>query len=153
MHQIIEKGFDEGIQVSSDQSLTTPIREYMLKEAQLQYKDYYESDAEEGPFFEYMDNMSTRDKIRLIEVFQDFTIKQQTKRMASIPKRENNPELSVFANLALDLTDFRDRVQPMANDMALLDKSQKFQRDDPRDVKKAIKEGKNLTKEIEEAAK
>lgn len=46
----------------------------MLKEAELQYKDYYESDKEEAPFFEYIDNMSTRDKLRLIEIFHDYTV-------------------------------------------------------------------------------
>jgi len=53
--------------------------------------------------------MSNRDKIRLIEIFQDFTVsKNSNKRIAQIPKRENNPELSVFANMALDLIDFKD---------------------------------------------
>lgn len=99
----------------------------MLKEAELQYRDYYESDVEEQGFFEYLDSMSYRDKIRLIEIFKDFTIDPQDhKKVLSIPKRENNPELSVFSNLALDLIDFRDRVRPMADDMALLDKSLKY---------------------------
>lgn len=57
-----------------------------------------------------MDNMTHRDKLRLIEIFEDFTIPNTQKKVASIPKRENNPELSVFSNLALDLIDFRDRV-------------------------------------------
>jgi len=51
--------------------------------------------------------------------------------MISIPKRENNPELSIFANLALDLIDFKDRVKPLASDMALLDQTHKYQREDP----------------------
>ena len=49
--------------------------------------------------------------------------------MVQIPKRESNPELSVFANLALDLQDFRDRVVPLAKDMTLLDVSSHYQRD------------------------
>lgn len=53
---------------------TQAIREYMLKESEHQYKDYYESDAEENSFFEYLDKMSYRDKIRFIEVFEDFSI-------------------------------------------------------------------------------
>ena len=53
---------------------TQAIREYMLKESEQQYKDYYESDAEENSFFEYLDKMSYRDKIRFIEVFEDFSI-------------------------------------------------------------------------------
>jgi len=93
----------------------------MLRESLQQYKDYYESDAEEKGFFEYLDNMSQRDQIRMIEVFEDFTIDHTPKKMVQIPKRELNPELSVFSNLALDLVDFRQRVKPLAQDMAMLD--------------------------------
>ncbi len=128
MHELIETG---KVKENLADTETKKIREYMLKEAELQYRDYYETDKEEGEFFEYMDNMTYRDKLRLIEIFEDFTITNSQKKMASIPKRENNPELSVFSNLALDLIDFRDRVKPMADDMAMLDKSLKFQRDDP----------------------
>ena len=53
---------------------------------------------------------------------------------AMIPKREFNPELSAFSNLLLDLTDFRDRVKPMANDLARLDVSRTFQRRKADDV-------------------
>lgn len=48
-------------------------REYMVDEAMQQYRDYYESDSEEQPFFEFMDNMTNRDKIRFMEVFKDYT--------------------------------------------------------------------------------
>ena len=126
----------------------------MLKESELQYKDYYESDPEEHEFFEYLDSMSHRDKIRFIEIFKDFTIDQaDNKKVISIPKRENNPELSVFANLALDLIDFRDRVRPMADDMAMLDKSQKYQRQDAKEVIQKIKEHKVLIDEIKQSEK
>ena len=73
--------------------------------------------------------MTNRDKIRFGEIFHDFTIDQMdNKDYAMIPKREFNPELSVFSNLMLDLVDFKDRVKPMANDLAMLDMSRKFQR-------------------------
>lgn len=48
---------------------TRPFREYMLNESVQQYKDYYESDEEEQGFFEYMDNLTNRDKIRFMEIF------------------------------------------------------------------------------------
>ena len=38
-----------------------------------------------------------------------------------IQKREHNPELSVFSNFVLDLADFKDRVRPLARDIALMD--------------------------------
>ena len=45
-----------------------------------------------------------------------------------IQKREYNPELSMFSNLALDLVDFKDRVRPLARDIALMDISRGFQK-------------------------
>ena len=103
---------------------TAAIREYMVKEGVQQYRDYYETDAEEQGFFEYLDNMPNRDRIRFMECFEDFTIDPSDKSgHVMIPKREFNPELSAFSNLLLDLVDFRDRVKPMANDLARLDAS------------------------------
>jgi hypothetical protein len=45
-----------------------------------------------------------------------------------IQKREYNPELSMFSNLALDLVDFKDRVRPLARDIALMDITRGFQK-------------------------
>lgn len=53
---------------------TRPFREYMVNESIQQYKDYYESDDEEAPFFEYLENFTNRDKIRMMEIFEDFTV-------------------------------------------------------------------------------
>jgi len=103
---------------------TNAHREYVVKESVAQYKDYYESDAEEGSFFEYLDNLSNRDRIRFMEIFEDFaTVKSDPAAYAMIPKREFNPELSAFSNLVLDLVDFKDRVRPMAKDLSLFDAS------------------------------
>lgn len=64
-----------------------------------------------------------------MEVFEDYTIKKHdNKRYAMIAKREFNPELSAVSNLVLDLVDFKDRVRPLANDLALLDVTGKHQR-------------------------
>jgi len=43
----------------------------MVDESVQQYKDYFESDDEDQGFFEYLDNFSNRDKIRLMEIFED----------------------------------------------------------------------------------
>ena len=57
-----------------------------------------------------------------MEIFEDFTVDAgDDKQYMTIPKREHNPELSLFSNLVLDLVDFKDRVRPLAKDMALLD--------------------------------
>jgi hypothetical protein len=101
----------------------------MINESVQQYKDYYETDAEEQSFFEYMQNLSNRDKLRFNEVFHDPTLtKVDFKDFAMIQKREYNPELSVFSNFVLDLVDFKDRVRPLARDIALIDVTRKYQR-------------------------
>jgi hypothetical protein len=46
----------------------------MVDESVQQYKDYYESDGEEQQFFEYLDNYTNRDKIRMMEIFEDHSI-------------------------------------------------------------------------------
>ena len=108
---------------------TRVFREYMVKESLAQYRDYYESDGEEQQFFQYMDNLSNRDKIRFSEVFQDYTeAKMDNKDFMMIQKREYNPELSLFSNLVLDLVDFKDRVRPLAKDIALMDITRNYQK-------------------------
>jgi len=111
---------------------TRPFREYIVKESVQQYKDYYESDAEEQTFFEYLDNLPNRDRIRFMEVFEDFTVdKNDYKMYAMIKKREHNPELSVVQNMILDLVDFKDRVRPLSRDISLVEHTQKFQKENP----------------------
>lgn len=111
---------------------TRPFREYMLKESVLQYKDYFESDDEEHGFFEYLDNFSNRDQIRFMELFEDITEKQQhileEKEYVLIKKREHNPQLSALGNMVLDLVDFKDRVRPMSNDIAMLEQTRRYQK-------------------------
>ena len=108
---------------------TRVFREYMVKEALEQYRDYYESDAEEAGFFQYLDNLSNRDKIRFSEIFTDFSeFKADPKDYMMIQKREHNPELSLFSNLVLDLADFKDRVRPLARDIALMDATRGYQK-------------------------
>lgn len=108
---------------------TSATREYMVKEAVQQYRDYYETDAEEQGFFEYLNNISNRDKIRFMEIGEDFSIdKYDPTGYKMVPKREFNPELSSVSNLVLDLIDFRDRIRPLAKDVALMDISRKHQR-------------------------
>ena len=103
---------------------TRPFREYMVSESVQQYKDYFEDDTEEAGFFQYLDNLSNRDRIRFMEIFQDYTVdKTDPKKYIMIEKREYNPELSVVSNLALDLVDFKDRVRPLTRDIAQYEKS------------------------------
>lgn len=108
---------------------TRPFREYIVEESQLQYRDYYETDGEEQVFFEYLDNITNRDKIRMMEIFTDHSLlKNDNKDFVMIAKREYNPELSMFSNLVLDLQDFKDRVRPLARDISLMDATRHFQK-------------------------
>lgn len=76
-----------------------------------------------------MDNLSNRDQIRFMEIFEDHSLaKHDFKDYAMIKRREFNPELSAFSNLLLDLVDFKDRVRPMARDIALMDVSRQYQK-------------------------
>jgi hypothetical protein len=108
---------------------TRPFREYMVEEAIKQYQDYYESDEEEQAFFEYMHNLTNRDKIRFMEIFEDYTVDHaDNKDYVMIEKREYNPELSVVSNMVLDLVDFKDRVKPLSKDIAMFEKAKQFQK-------------------------
>ena len=111
------------------------MREYTVREALQQYRDYYETDAEEQSFFEFMEGLSNRDKLRFAEVFHDPTTADVgVKQHVMIRKREHNPELSVFSNFVLDLVDFKDRVRPLARDAALLDAATKYQKHSMREI-------------------
>lgn len=64
-----------------------------------------------------------------MECFEDFTVRgAPLKGYTMIPRREFNPEISAFSNLLLDLVDFKDRVRPMANDIARHDAAYIYQR-------------------------
>jgi len=64
----------------------------MVSEAIQQFKDYFEDDASEQSFFEYLDNLPNRDRIRFMEIFEDFTVvNEDKKKYTLIPKREYNP--------------------------------------------------------------
>ena len=66
----------------------------------------------------------------MLEIFEDFSradLTQDGKKVFTIPKRHHDPELSFMKNLYLDLVDFRDRVKPLANDLALMDETSVYQ--------------------------
>lgn len=154
LHDMLEKNEREtslgrviyGISIKEEQKHefleeTEPLRQYMYQEGMQQYKDYFESDEEEHSFFEYLDELPGRDRIKFIDIFEDHTItKRDGKGHVRIPKREYNPELSFFANAALDLIDFKERVVPLANDAARLDSTIQYQRMSAQETYAAAKE-------------
>lgn len=136
------KNSDTGKMLTDDKM--EALRHYALSEGVQQFRDYYESDAEEQEFFQFMDNLPERDKIRFIDCFQDETVKKAEKGYKLIPKREYNPGLSLFQNFLLDATDFKERVRPQAKDMSQLDKSMAHQRHSAAEIKKTRSEFKGL---------
>ena len=65
----------------------------------------------------------------MMEIGEDFSInKMSPSSYYTISKRELNPELSGVSNLVLDMIDFRDRIRPLAKDIALQEYSNKHQR-------------------------
>ena len=129
---------------------TRAFREYMVDEAEQQFRDYYESDDEEQSFFEYLGNLSNRDKIRFMEIFEDYTVdKTDYKDFAMIPKREYNPELSVLSNMVLDLVDFKDRVRPLSKDVSMLEQAKRYQKQSAHSVLESKAKFNELTEEIQ----
>lgn len=45
-----------------------------MNEGIQQFRDYYESDAEEQRAFEFLDNLDNRNRIRFMEIFEDYTV-------------------------------------------------------------------------------
>jgi hypothetical protein len=128
---------------------TRPFREYMLNESVQQYKDYYESDAEEQTFFEYLDQLPNRDRIRFMELFNDYTLdKSDGKFYTMIQKREYNPELSAVQNMILDLVDFKDRVRPLCRDISLVEETYKYQKESVEEIERAESQFNELLHDI-----
>lgn len=74
-----------------------------------------------------MDNLSNRDQIRMMEIFEDSTISNKDdKSYILIKKREHNPELSAIGNMVLDLVDFKDRVRPLSQDISMMEFTDNF---------------------------
>ena len=76
-----------------------------------------------------------------MECFKDYSVdRMENKGYAMIPRREFNPEISAFSNLLLDLVDFKDRVRPMANDIARHDAAHLYQKRNVEELQAAMDE-------------
>jgi hypothetical protein len=67
-----------------------------------------------------------------------------------IQKREYNPELSLFSNLVLDLVDFKDRVRPLARDIALMDVTRGYQKHNVAELQREREEFAQTISKIED---
>lgn len=137
--QLYKLAAGEGLDKDIAKTHTDVFRDYMLEEAITQYKDYFESDDEEQPFFEYIDELPNRDKLKFMDVYEDYTVSNTDNYgFVKIPRREYNPELSLFSNVALDLVDFKDRVLPLTKDAARIDASFEYQKRSANDTRREI---------------
>lgn len=128
---------------------TRPFREYMVNESVQQFRDYYEDDESTVSFFELLDNLTNRDKIRFMEIFEDPTVDQQDyKQFYMIQKREYNPELSIFSNMVLDLVDFKDRIRPLSKDISMLESATKYQKENVEKMQTKNAEFRQLLNEV-----
>ena len=85
--------------------------------------------------------MPSKERVRFMEIFEDFTVLQEDhKGYGLIPKREFDPNMSYIQNFAADLMDFKDRVRPMANDLAKIDSLHNYQKHDAHKVWEAVKD-------------
>ena len=67
-----------------------------------------------------------------------------------IEKREQNPELSVFSNMVLDLVDFKDRVRPLSNDISMLENAMKYQKQNVQEMLDNRAEFRRVVDEVSE---
>ena len=106
-----------------------PYMKYVTDEGFQQFKDYYESDQEERPFFEYYNEISERERLRFAEVYENFFTKamEYDKYYVTIPKRPYDNKKSIFSNFVSDLIDFNNRVRPISRNLAFRDVSLKHQ--------------------------
>ena len=106
-----------------------PYFKYVADEGFKQFTDYYETDEEEKPYFDYYNEISEREKIRFAEHFENFFNKslELDKYYVSIPKRPFDKKKSFLSNFVEDLIDFNTRVRPISRNLAFKDASAKSQ--------------------------
>jgi hypothetical protein len=118
-----------GTQIPSAKDELYPYMKYVADEGFQQFMDYYETDEEEAPYFDYYRQISERERLRFAEYYENFYSKsmEYDKYYVSIPKRPYDKSQSIFSNFVSDLIDFNNRVRPIARSLAYRDASLKHQ--------------------------
>jgi hypothetical protein len=109
-----------------------PFAKYVAEEGLQQYKDYYETDDEEGSLSqnaELIKDLNEHDKLRFVNCYENYYNKaaELDKYYVTIPKRPYDNKKSIVANFVEDLVDFNSRVRPIQRTLAFQDKISKFQ--------------------------
>jgi len=77
----------------------------MSREAVNQYKDYFESDAEED--FSLLESAQAFDKNKLLHMFENVvSTKQEVKGFTTLPKRKRDQSFGLWQNFILDFNEF-----------------------------------------------
>ena len=109
-----------------------PFAQYVAEEGIQQFKDYYETDEEEGAMSEKNEmfkDLNEHDKLRFVNCYENYFTKavELDKYFVTIPKRPYNNQKSVVSNFVEDLVDFNNRVRPIQRTLAFQDEASKFQ--------------------------
>ena len=104
---------------------------YVAEEGYQQFRDYYESDIEEGAEAkkELFEDLPEREKLRFSECYENFFNQgiSYDAYYVSIPKRPYNSNKSIVSNFVCDLIDFNSRVRPIMRNLAFKDAAAKHQ--------------------------
>jgi hypothetical protein len=104
---------------------------YVAEEGYQQFRDYYESDAEENADAkkELFEDLPEREKLRFSECYENFFNQglSYDGYYVSIPKRPYNNNKSIVSNFVTDLIDFNSRIRPIMRNLAFKDATAKHQ--------------------------
>lgn len=116
--------------ISGKEEELLPYSNYIAEEGYQQFKDYYQTDIENGVINgDLLNDLSERDRIKFSECYLNDLNKSliTDKQYILIPKRPYNPNESIVQNFILDLLDFNFRVRPISRNLVFRDVSSKFQ--------------------------
>jgi len=130
--QSIYKNAKSLTQEQANYEALIPFAKYVAEEGLQQFKDYYETDDEEGADShkaELWKDLNEHDKLRFAECYDNFFNKRLQYDMGyvTIPKRPYDNKKSIVANFVEDLVDFNRRVRPIQRTLAFQDASSRFQ--------------------------
>jgi hypothetical protein len=109
-----------------------PFAKYVAEEGLQQFKDYYETDDEEGGSSykaELWKDLNEHDKLRFADCYDNFFNKRLQYDMGyvTIPKRPYDNKKSIVSNFVEDLLDFNRRVRPIQRTLAFQDATSQYQ--------------------------
>lgn len=124
----VKKGYFEN--VSDIEDKLVPHANYIADEGLQQFKDYYESDIEEGVINkDILNDLNTKDKLRFTECYDNNLTKRflLDKHYIRIPKREYDNNKSVVHNFIEDLIYFNYKAKIISRNFSFKDVASNYQ--------------------------